>query len=51
MPITAAELSQLNTCRTEFEWNNICSAILRSRGGKLPIDWFMKVMPRFTEIF
>ena len=51
MPITPAELVQLNTCRTEIEWNNICSAIKRSRGGKLPIDWWMKVMPRFTVIF
>lgn len=44
MGITSEEISQLESAKTEAEWNNICDQIQAKRNGKYPNDWYEKVI-------
>jgi hypothetical protein len=41
--ISAAELAQLESCKSEVEWHTACVDIKGARGGEYPSDWFAKV--------
>lgn len=43
-PISEEELTALENCFTEEEWDVAYDKIKKSRGGKNPVDWFVRVI-------
>jgi hypothetical protein len=44
MNITTSEISALENCKSEKEWDQICDQIKADRSGNYPPDWYDKVM-------
>jgi hypothetical protein len=42
--ITDAEIAALTASKSMCEWDEICDAVKKVRGGNYPSDWFAVVM-------
>ena len=44
MNITDQEMSAMVDCKTEHEWNDLCSKMKAARDGQYPSDWYVKII-------
>jgi hypothetical protein len=42
--ITEAEITMLESCNNEREWDDACDAVKKARDGQYPSDWWVRVM-------
>ena len=42
--LTQAEMDRLENCSSKEEWNEICLAVKKARGGAYPSNWYNMVL-------
>lgn len=52
MNLTPEEITMLESCKSDQDWNNACDAVKNARGGQYPADWWpvMKLSGRMDRI-